>query len=369
MSQYLWRSCALSLCILLTACGAPRGAGFQSEVLKAADSDTQESVQEADFQVVPVTRETYGAVASWPDVNTTSYSWLGRQRQPASMLLAPGDKVTVTVWDTEDYSLLAGAGQRVAQLQEVEVGADGRIFLPFIGDMRVAGMSQSTMRDRIEEQYAATIPSAQVQVQVEPGRANTANLVAGVGAPGVYPLMDRDVSLLSLVAMGGGVAPQLTNPQVRLFRGNSVYGIALSRLYDDPALDTTVRGGDRIIVEEETRTFLSLGAAGTEALHVFPKEHLSALEALSVIGGVADERANPKGILVLREYDAHAVGKGPEKERVVFTLDLTTADGLFSAGKFEIMPDDLVYATESPVTATRTILGLLGAAVGLSNRL
>jgi polysaccharide export outer membrane protein len=50
---------------------------------------------------------------------------------------------------------------------------------------------------------------------------------------------------------------------------------------------------------------------------------------------------------------------------VVFTLDLTSADGLFSAGQFPILSGDLVYATESPVTTAQTVFSILGNSVGL----
>ena len=48
--------------------------------------------------------------------------------------------------------------------------------------------------------------------------------------------------------------------------------------------------------------------------------------------------------------------------------DLTTADGLFSAGEFRILSGDLVYATESPVTSASTVFGILGSALGLAAR-
>ena len=117
--------------------------------------------------------------------------------------------------------------------------------------------------------------------------------------------------------------------------------------------------------------FLSLGAAGSEDVHPFPRDELSALEAISIIGGVSDNRANPKGILVLRDYPASMVrpdGSGPPHERVVFTLDLTSADGLFSAGQFPIMSGDLVYATESRLTSAQTVLSILGNTLGLANQ-
>jgi polysaccharide export outer membrane protein len=181
---------------------------------------------------------------------------------------------------------------------------------------------------------------------------------------------DTDFTLLALLSQGGGVAQGLNNPQIRLHRHGRIYGTSVENLYAHPANDTTLRGGDKVIVQADTRAFLSLGAAGQEARHLFPKEHLTAIEALSIIGGVADFRADPKGVLILRHYPARSLrqkGDGPDNLRMVFTIDLTTADGLFSAGKFRILPGDLVYATEAPVTAARTILGLLGSAFGVYN--
>ena len=53
-------------------------------------------------------------------------------------------------------------------------------------------------------------------------------------------------------------------------------------------------------------------------------------------------------------------------QQVVFTLDLTSADGLFAARKFQIQPDDTVLATESPITSAQTVFGLVGAVLGVS---
>ena len=372
----------LGLGLGLAGCALPRGAAIEAEVLAVQQADQsggpadgQAADPAADFVVVPVNTASLAQVGDWPATGSRGYDWIRRQQQPASLIIAPGDTLSVTVWDAEENSLIAGPGQRVAQLQDARVSAEGAVFLPFVGQLRVQGMSESTARDQIEDRYGRTIPSAQVQVTVTPGRANTANLVAGVASPGVYPLTDRDVTILGLLSLGGGVLPDLLNPQVRLFRSGDVYGTSVARLYEDPALDTTLQGGDRVIVAAEERYFLSLGAAGTEALHLFPKDRVTALDALSIMGGIADARADPQGILVLRQYPAAAVQRdpaagrpGPPDARVVFTLDLTTADGLFSAGRFAIMPGDLVYATESPVTSASTILGLLGAGLNIFAR-
>jgi polysaccharide export outer membrane protein len=116
--------------------------------------------------------------------------------------------------------------------------------------------------------------------------------------------------------------------------------------------------------------FLSLGATGTQAQHLFPDDQVSALDALAIIGGLAADRANAQGILILRTYPNRAVGgDGPSKSWVVFTVDLTTADGLFSAKSFAVMPGDLIYGTESPVTSARTVLSLFGSVLGVASAL
>ncbi len=360
----LSRIAAPLLCVLVVAgCGLPRGAGFQSEVLAASNAGNREEGEAAvyDFEVFDVTRETLPVLLSWPRNDVKSYPWISAQEQPASLIIAAGDIVQLTVWDAEENSLLAGTGQRSTPLQETTVSTSGRVFVPYIGELRIAGMSPDTARARIEEELVRTIPSAQVQLTVEPGRQNTANLVSGVNVPGLYQLPDRNFKLLDLLSLGGGASQALLNPQVRLVRNGTTYGVSLERLLSEPALNTAMRGGDNVIIEADGRQFVSLGATGLEAVHDFTKQELSALEAMAIVGGVSDARANPQGILIMREYDLDEVrtdNTGPPIDRVVFTIDLTSADGLFSAGNFLLQDNDLVYGTESALGTALTAVSV-----------
>ena len=54
-------------------------------------------------------------------------------------------------------------------------------------------------------------------------------------------------------------------------------------------------------------------------------------------------------------------------QQVVFTFDLTSADGLFAAKSFQISHNDTVLATESPVLGVCTILGLIGSTFSVAN--
>lgn len=355
------RFAAVVACFALASCGLPRGAGFQSEVLAASNANTAAEGEAPvyDFAVYEVNRETLPVLQGWPATGQAALPWIVAQEQPASLMIASGDIVQVTIWDAEENSIFGPAG--VTPLQPETVSSDGRIFVPYIGDLRVSGMSPSTARARIEEELTRTVPSAQVQMTVEPGRANTANLASGVVAPGLYPLPDRNFKILDLFSQAGGPIPDLNSPQVRLVRGSRTFGIPFERLLRDPSANIAIRGGDNVYVEDDARKFVALGATGTQSIIDFPEIEFSALEALAFIGGVNAGTANPEGILILREYAASAVKDGvagPPKDRVVFTIDLTSADGLFSAGNFMLEGDDLIYGTESALGPALTLFGL-----------
>lgn len=354
----------VTVCTLLSAC-FPRGAALQQEILEGAEDPS------ADFAVYQVTRDFLPILGEWPLAGERDLRWIAASQGSRAQRIAPGDLVTITIWDSNENSLLTTAEQRNVQMADMRVAPNGTIFVPYVGDARVAGMSPQSARESLQERLSEIVPSGQVQLALSEGRGNSVDLVGGVAAPGPYPLPDNSFTVLGLISAGGGVLNSLENPQIRLIRGGNIYGTSINRLYGEPQLDTLLRGGDRVIVEEDDRYFLSLGAAGRQDRHRFPQDVVTALDALAIIGGIEGSRADPQGVLVLREYPYSAIAsgvRGPRETRVVFTLDLTTSDGLFSARNFRIAPGDLILATESPVSDARTIFGLIGSAFGVANQ-
>ncbi|KEJ90738.1 polysaccharide biosynthesis/export family protein [Sulfitobacter donghicola] len=353
------------LCVSLAACShLPRGAAIQAEVIKGADEP------EADFAVYPVSKAFLPSVAEWPRTGERHYGWLPHSHGSNAQIIRPGDTLNVVIWDSAENSLLLAPGERNTNLANLRVSESGSIFIPYVGKVRVAERTPDSARLLLQRQLESVAPGAQVQLTMAEGRTNSIDMVSGVKSPGNLKLPDQDFSVLAAISAAGGVNDALSNPQVKLIRGHKTYRTSLKRLFDNPKLDTRLKGGDRVIVEKDPRYFLSLGAADSENQFDFNRDKISALDAMSIIGGVTDARANPKGVLVLREYPASALTsgqRGPRQQRVVFTIDLTTSDGLFSAKNFYINSGDLVLATESPVSNVRTIVGLIGSAFGLIN--
>lgn len=367
MKTHLLRGVCLVAALTLSACSTlPRGAAIQKEITRdAGDKD-------ATFQLVEVQRSTIALLDAWPVTGWRGhYRWIETSRGPASTSIKAGDRVDVTIWDNQENSLITGPASNMVVMQGMAVSSRGTVFIPYVDDVSIRGLTPDQARARIQERLQPIAPDAQVQLTIAQGAQNSVSFVSGVGAPGAYPLPDRNTTILAGLALAGGIAPALRNPIVSLQRGSDTYSIPAADLLASADKNTRLRGGDKILVQEDTRSFTALGASGVESLIYFPKEHVSALEAVSLMGGIDENRADPQGILVLREFQSSALNKteiGPTHQQVVFTFDLTSADGLFAARNFRINPSDTVLATESPVTAVSTVFRIIGQVFGLTTQ-
>ena len=353
--------------LVLSACSLPRGAAQQDQILGSLQGAAAD-----DYAIHPVTRDLVARIARWPMTGRGPRGgWIAAGAARGAARIAPGDRLDIVIWDSAETSLLTAGGQRAVPLSGITVAPDGRIFIPYLDRVEVAGLTAEAARQQIQTRLAAIAPSAQVQLAATAGRGNSVDLVGGVAQPGSYPLAEGPVSVLSMVAQAGGPLPGLRRPLVRLTRGGRAHVTTLARLYAEPGLDALLQAGDKLMLEEDPRSFVVLGAAGREQIVPFPEDRPSALAALGAMGGVNDQRADPQAVLVLREYPASALGDGqdgPTAARVIFVIDMTTADGLFSAGRFVVQPDDVFYVSESPVTALATITQIVGQVFGAGNQ-
>jgi polysaccharide export outer membrane protein len=350
---------------LLSACSVARDAPRKGEVLSGGDMGDGDA--EALFSVVEVTSDTLKQFAGWPVTDSRpAQRWPSRGGGLTSQRLTAGDSVSLRVWTAEETSLLTSPGQRFADIPNLKVSQSGHINLPYVGEVHVAGLRIDSARARVEDSLSGIIPSAQVQLDADIGRRNSVDMLGGVGAPGTFPMEERNLTVLNLVSQAGGPKDTLVNPQVLITRGNTVYRMPYEDVLENPERDVALAGGDRVVLVDDDREFTALGATGTQKTIGFDTEDLSALHAVSLIGGIADNRADPRGLLVLRRYAKADVGRpgGPPKEKVVFSLDLTKADTLFAADQFMLQDGDVVLATQAGSTTAQRIMGLFGAILG-----
>jgi polysaccharide export outer membrane protein len=87
--------------------------------------------------------------------------------------------------------------------QNVIVRPDGRISLPYIGELRVSGMSASELDSVLALRYAEIIINPDVTVMIKDFAPQTVYVLGEVGDAGGYPYT-RGMTLLNLLAQGKG---------------------------------------------------------------------------------------------------------------------------------------------------------------------
>jgi polysaccharide export outer membrane protein len=281
--------------------------------------------------------------------------------------IRPGDTLGLTIWENVDDGLLAGAGTNSTILEEVQVDGAGFIFVPYAGRLRAAGNTPEALRRIITDRLKDQTPDPQVQVRRLAGDGSTVTLIGATGQ-GVFPIERPTRTLAAMLANAGGISVEPDIAQVTVLRGDQQGKIWFQDLFNHPELDIALRGGDRILVEEDSRAFTALGATASQSRIPFETKNLSALEAIAQVGGLITTAADPTGVFIFRNEPAEVAGQVLGRsdlvgaQRLVYVLDLTEPNGLFMARDFVIRDGDTLYVTEAPLTQwNKTISALTGS--------
>ncbi|MFZ1348125.1 MAG: polysaccharide biosynthesis/export family protein, partial [Tabrizicola sp.] len=352
---------------LVAGCGLPRSGPNKREILSGSVD------KKGDAFVVTVTPEVSRLTAVQPSFGfSDSFRSAG---VVASDMISSGDEINITVYENvKDDPLLGNTGQRVSGLSTVQVDGQGYIFIPYAGRIKAAGQTNEGLRQAITRKLEGQTPDPQVSVSRMAGVGSTVSISGQAGANGVYPIDASTRTLATMLAKSGGVTIDPATAIVRVTRGGHTGKIWLKDLYENPSLDIALRPGDKIMIEDDSRKFIALGATGAQSTVPFVSATMSALEAIATVGGLSTMAADPKGVFVLRdetEEIARAVMGRPDlvgDQRVIYVLNLTEPTGLFEARDFQIRDGDTLYVTEAPFVQWQKTLGAItGSTAAASN--
>jgi polysaccharide export outer membrane protein len=257
----------LALAILVVAlgsCGLPRSGPNKKEIFQGS------VLKKGDAFIVAVNSRVTRATAISPALG------FGSNFRNAGVIgsdtISAGDTLALTVFENvKDDPLLGNTGQRVSLLDQVQVDGAGYIFIPYAGRIKAAGQTPEGLRDTITRKLDTQTPDPQVTVQRVAGDGSTVSVSGAVGGQGIYPIERPTRTLSAMLARAGGVAIEPAVAIVRVSRGGHTGQIWLQDLYANPSLDIALRAGDRIIVENDSRAFVALGATGAQSRVAFQR--------------------------------------------------------------------------------------------------
>ncbi len=352
---------AAALCIIvgLAGCTLPRSGPDKNEIFEG-------SVQrQGDAFVIEVNDRVTRATALVPALGFSS-SFINAG-VVGSDTIAPGDTLSLSIWENSDVPLLGAQGQTSSVLSEVQVDGAGFIFVPYAGRVRAAGNTPEALRKIVTEKLDTQTPDPQVLISRVAGDGSSVTVAGDVAGQGIYPIERPSRTLSGMLAEAGGVTSELEVSQVNIIRGGKTERVWLTDLYKNPAFDIALRGGDRIVVEEDRRAFTVLGATGAQSRVDFDTQTISAIEAIALVGGLNSNLADPTGVFVFRNEPAEiantVLGRSDLQgaQRMIYLLNLTEPNGMFQARDFVIREGDTVYVTEAPyVRWQKTLTAVTG---------
>ncbi|MEP4037246.1 MULTISPECIES: polysaccharide biosynthesis/export family protein [unclassified Pseudophaeobacter] len=349
----------LAALTLAASCGLPKVGPNKREIFAG-------SVQkEGDAFIVSVNDRVTRATAVVPALGF-SQGFINAGRL-TSDTIRPGDVLGLTIWENVDDGLLANEATNATTLEEVQVDSAGYIFVPYAGRLRASGNTPEQLREEITKKLEDQTPDPQVQVRRVAGDGSTVSLTGAVGGQGVYAIERPTRTLSTMLARAGGVAIEPEIAQVTVIRGKEQGKIWFQDLFNHPELDIALRGGDRILVEADSRSFTALGATSAQARVAFESQDLSALEAIAQVGGLISTTSDPTGVFIFRNEPAEIANQVLGRDdlvgaqRMVYVLNLTQPNGLFIARDFVVRDEDTLYVTEAPYAQWTKTISLLAS--------
>lgn len=215
---------------------------------------------------------------------------LSAQQGRPDYRIGPSDLLDIKVFQADELS------------RQVRVDQRGNITLPLMGTIRVAGLTQNEVEQRLAALMGKNLlQNPQVSVFIKEFTAQRVTVEGEVNKQGVFPISGQ-VSVLQAIAMAGGLGEYAATNQVMLFRkqGNGVrtYQIDVDAIRNGLASDPYVQNDDRIVVQRSVQRVTVEGEVNKPG--VFPyKEKVTVLQAVAMAGGLSN-LARPDSIAVIR---------------------------------------------------------------------
>jgi polysaccharide export outer membrane protein len=134
------------------------------------------------------------ATTSFPENLTAPPSARPTEETRDDYQLGIGDVIHVSVWRDQELT------------QTAVVRPDGKISLPLMGEISVAGKTATSVKSQVRDRLLQFVTDPQVTVSVLEIHSRQVYITGQVQRPGAYPLVGS-INVLQLIASAGGLTP------------------------------------------------------------------------------------------------------------------------------------------------------------------
>lgn len=374
--------------LALLAAFAPALAACQSVGLSTSVGPSRQSIQRsadpansAGITVLPLT-EGIARQVNIPQVEGNFAANLG-DATPIGTRVGVGDVLEITIWEAAPAALFGGSsldtrigspvqGGRGTTLPELLVGPSGTVTVPFAGQVPAAGRSLAQIEQDVVARLRGKAHRPQAIARIANRQTANVTVLGEVKDPKRLPLSPRGERLLDVIAQAGGTNAPLDRMTVEINRGDRVQRMAARDVIRDPRHNIILQSDDVVTLFHQPYSFTVLGAAGKNEEVRFEGVGISLSQALGRVGGLQDERADPRGVFLFRWEDAKllapataAVGPASADGRipVIYQVDMKEPATYFAAQDFQMRDGDVIYVSNSALADLQRFVNILAGSI------
>lgn len=318
------------------------------------------------IQVIDIQQDNY---LSYSQNISLNHANVFIQRTKPQLNLSAGDVLQITVWEAPPAVLFStfGAGAEsiglsggMLNMPEQVISAQGNITIPFVGNVKAAGRTLEQIQDHIRGRLQKIANQPQVVARLLQNNSNTVSLIADRKSS-AFLLTPKGERLIDVVPTIADIK-QLKTTSFVVERGDARFVIRADDLTRMSPNNIYLYPGDTVRVLQDQYEVSVLGATNANMLLNFGDNGLSIADVLAKTAGMNDFRANPKGVFIFRQTDATR-GFNENNAPEVLRFDLSTAEGLLIAQKFQLKNKDMLYVSNSNGTELQKFLSIIGSII------
>lgn len=288
--------------------------------------------------------------------------------RPQSYEIQAGDTLLVTVWDHPELTAPAGTQQSAASNGRL-VYPDGTMFYPYVGTLKVQGMTIEELRRTLTSRLSKYLRDPQVDVSVT-GNGGQVVLEGAFTNTAPQNLSTVPLTVSKAVGAGGINVEQADLSGLTLIRDGRRYNIDLDRLNrQEGANDIYLKPGDRLYLPfNDRKQVYVLGEVLRPQALTFKTSDMSLTQALGRAGGLNQVTSNGDEVYVIRGIDAaNLASRTSGSDATVYHLPAKSASAFALASSFSLRAGDVVFVGPAGITRWNRFLSQLLPLSGIIN--
>lgn len=266
---------------------------------------------------------------------------------PENYRLGPNDALFITVWDHPELTIPGGQQQPSSANARV-VRDDGTLFYPFIGNVKVAGLTQEELRKLISERLSRYIEQPQVDVNILEYNSQKVTLSGAFNNPGFRAINSQPLTLLQAIGEAGIDQSRADLSRLQILRDGQIYTLDYDYLTGHPSAvgNIYLKDGDKLHFGlNDARKVFVMGEVPRPTALAYSTSRMTLSEVLATVGGPSPTSSSGREVYVIRGVENLETDKA-----TVFQLNAQSPSAFILADQFEMQPQDVVFVGAAGIT-------------------